>query len=277
MSRFSEKRLAGDLAKAVEQYMPARRRRAAVVSSSTFFLGLIGNFWFSRVEIAVLLWLLTLVALADLVLSFGKLAQVTGIWRLGLDLLFAMIGLTVSGPVLYEQYRIQYAALLNGTMKAPSPPANYQTIKPVIHLGEATGGFVWGGPNGGSLFKIATDKLTIERDNHGNIQFSTVIRDKTGNLVVEVKKNRWEVSNSKQACWDKNYTDDALEVKDGRGRVVLQVQLLPNGVRLQGEWHDEHGQLMATFTDDRFTEDDGIAPLFKYPSSDYWGEKITPP
>jgi hypothetical protein len=41
---------------------------------------------------------------------------------------------------------------------------------------------------------------------------------------------------SNASCWDKNYTDDSLEVKDGHGRVVLQVKLLPNIVQIQEEW-----------------------------------------
>jgi len=97
-------------------------------------------------------------------------------------------------------------------------------------------------------------------------------RDRSGNLVANVKDNHWDVSDSKQSCWDKNYTNDALEVKDGRGRVVLQVRLLADGVRLQAEWHDENGKLLLQFTDNRYTDYDGIAPLFKYPSSDHWGE-----
>jgi len=73
----------------------------------------------------------------------------------------------------------------------------------------------------------------------------------------------------KSSCWDKNYADDLLEVKDGRGRVVLQIRLLPDVVQLQVEWADRNFTVME---DRKYTEEDGITPVFKYPSDEHWGE-----
>jgi hypothetical protein len=67
--------------------------------------------------------------------------------------------------------------------------------------------------------------------------------------------------------WDKNYTDDSLEVKDGRGRVVLQVRMLPDRVEFQAEYPDGDTGLLE---DGFYSKEDGITPMFKYPSSDYW-------
>jgi hypothetical protein len=39
-----------------------------------------------------------------------------------------------------------------------------------------------------------------------------------------------------------NYRCDYLEVKNSSDRVVLQVQVLPDRIRIQGEWYDDYGK-----------------------------------
>jgi hypothetical protein len=101
------------------------------------------------------------------------------------------------------------------------------------------------------------------------IKFSTTVRDSRQNLIVEITDNRWRVSPEKANCWDKNYTKDSLEVKDGRGRVVLQVRLFPDRVQFQVEWPQVGGGVVW---DNKSSKETGIVPRFKYPSEDYWGE-----
>ena len=46
------------------------------------------------------------------------------------------------------------------------------------------------------------------RNRNGDLDISTVIRDRTGHMLVEIVDNEWRISN---AAWEKNYSDDALE------------------------------------------------------------------
>jgi hypothetical protein len=88
--------------------------------------------------------------------------------------------------------------------------------------------------------------------------------------------------------WDKNYTGDTLEVRDGRDKIVLKVRILPDRVQLEGEWHNEQGvgvrlaQTHAPLIEggaqiiplQSFDDDPAITitPIFKYPSSEHFGE-----
>jgi hypothetical protein len=89
--------------------------------------------------------------------------------------------------------------------------------------------------------------------------------------------------------WDRNYSKDALEVKDETGRIVLQIKLLPDRVQLQGEWWKDEltglglvkakkgGGLMVLFGP-KFKRENApaIEPLFLYPSETHLGELRKP-
>ncbi len=113
---------------------------------------------------------------------------------------------------------------------------------------------------------------------------TTVVRDRNGNLVSEIKKNHWRVY--PLFCADKNYTKDALEVQDSAGHVVLQVRILPGKIQIQGEWWDTQGsgvrmmqlpdpkagsQVVRMNRQNQHNEA-LVQPMFEYPSKDHWGE-----
>src|SRR5262249_43353624 len=62
---------------------------------------------------------------------------------------------------------------------------------------------------------------------------STKMTDSHGNMIAEIYRNEWKV---RPGAWDRNYSDDALEVKDDRGVIVLQVKVLPDRIQIQGGW-----------------------------------------
>jgi hypothetical protein len=99
------------------------------------------------------------------------------------------------------------------------------------------------------------------------------------------------VNSSETVVWDKNYTKNALEVKDRRGRIALQVLLFADAVRVQGEWwtEDHNGaRILRPYPFDRVKtgpvfvmmspylhpDEPHIEPIFKYPSKEYWGEFV---
>jgi len=123
-----------------------------------------------------------------------------------------------------------------------------------------------------NLFGMSFDVVNVKRVNN-QLLLSTTVRDQAGNLVVQIVENRWTVSPVKTNCWDKNYTQDSLEVKDGRGRVVLQVRVLPHTLQIQGEWPLPGGNHTLVAENDQYTDLEGIVPRFRYPSEEHWGER----
>jgi hypothetical protein len=78
-----------------------------------------------------------------------------------------------------------------------------------------------------SQFKVETVK--------GKSRISAGITDQSGNIIVELIRNEWKVA-PPPGTWDRNYTDDALEVINPQGKIALQVKVLKDRVQLQGEW-----------------------------------------
>lgn len=134
-------------------------------------------------------------------------------------------------------------------------------------------------------------RLKIEKGDT-ELLFTTTIRDREGNVIVDIDKNAWSLP-LPQYVLDKNYTQDTLEVKDRRGHVVLQVRLLPDRVQLQAEWNDEYGRGMRMIQSPKggisFVKWDSlqeaerqdrdetqIKPWFRYPSHDRWAEWLPP-
>jgi hypothetical protein len=267
VSRFSEKRLAADLVAAIRG-PDTRRRRDLLLVAITFLGGLVGNFLFSKVEIAVSLWAVTLWAIADFIFSFRRThlaARVVG------EAALILLGLWITAPFISVTYRSQHAALLKGVLHSPDDGKDHRG-KPIhIQVGQGTTSLLWNGPDGGPQFANYRNEFKVWRDQRGWLQISTTIRDENDNLVGSIDSNVWQVSASQSECWDKNYTDNALEIKDGQGRVLLQVVLFPDKIQLQAQWHSKKGRDL-TLTMDGYTDQWGIVPMFKYPSGDHWGE-----
>lgn len=163
-----------------------------------------------------------------------------------------------------------------------------KNIYPEIELGDSGAIFKYTGPKGSPLFKIAGDNdITIEVDS-GQIKVSTKIRGQNGQMVAEILKNEWKVNPNNS--WDRNYSKNALEVRDSIGDVVLQVRLVQGRVQFQAKLYDSTGKGIAFGKGQRpggqiggLIEQTGpgrpkltmkIQPIFKYPSSLHLGELI---
>jgi hypothetical protein len=119
------------------------------------------------------------------------------------------------------------------------------------------------------MFIAAQDQLSLRRVK-GSTELSMAVRDKEGNTVVQVTNNHWLVSKNNSTCWDKNFTGNTLEVKDGSRRVVFQARLFADGAQLQ---FDLGGGTSAHFADaERWDSITGIIPMFAYPSDLHLGE-----
>jgi len=152
-----------------------------------------------------------------------------------------------------------------------------------LEIGDSGAIFIWAGKSGEPIFNFFNDNpLTVEKI-FEKLKVSTTIRDKSGAVVAEIIRNQWRVS--PPHTFDRNYTDDALEVRGADGNVVLQVRMLPDRVQLQGEWRAADGWgvrlvkgpgggLMVTRPGEFERDDHKIKPIFKYPSDSHFGEFV---
>jgi hypothetical protein len=131
----------------------------------------------------------------------------------------------------------------------------------------------------------SNDHFIVEMHN-GDVLVSTKIRDDHGNVVGELNKNEWKVAPF-PGTWDRNYTNDRLEIIDQRGNVVLQVRVLPGTVQIQGVWQVTISGVLTHFV---LAEIPGgatvatcpvieqcrakIQPIFRYPSERHLGELL---
>jgi hypothetical protein len=155
----------------------------------------------------------------------------------------------------------------------------------MLQLGDSGGTLIYGGSADEPMMQLAYDAgIQVDNGQKGP-ELTTTVRDKDGKIVVHIEKNHWVLFPPFYS--DKNYTRDALEVKDGRGHVVLWTRLLKDRVQIQGEWRDEfgHGRRWRRCPKPRdacidlwdnpqeeLANEHLIEPMFEYPSKDHLGE-----
>jgi hypothetical protein len=208
-------------------------------------------------------------------------------WTAGQKVVCVFILTLVAGevgqPLLYEKWRREKSEAIEGDLFLKTSKAD----KTLVGLGESSAAFDVHTPSGVDLLAIFRDSGVAVDNDGGHLSLSTEVHDAQGKLVVKVIKNHWIVNPDKSICLDKNYTADSLEVKDGRGHVVLQVRLYPEELHLQGEWFDDTGRgfeiIGKSWNADagmikmptpvsRQAMEELIPPVFEYPSSQHWAE-----
>jgi hypothetical protein len=79
--------------------------------------------------------------------------------------------------------------------------------------------------------------LTIESE-AGKVFVSVRMRDSSGR-VATLFRNDWSAPSS--SSWDRNLTDDALEVRNPDRRVMLRIRVMADRIQIEGEWWDQDG------------------------------------
>lgn len=69
----------------------------------------------------------------------------------------------------------------------------------------------------------------------GALKVSTTITDAAGRVAGELVHNEWADAAASSA-WNRTYSENALEIRDPTGRIVLQLELGADRIHLQGEW-----------------------------------------
>jgi hypothetical protein len=255
---------------------------AIILAVVTFILTL-----FLKVFWAGIAFLIGLFFLAS---YLGNLERMVGIQRVKVIKIQAsviVIGIGVGFVVLYPFWRQEQAAALEGDLIGGGNPELLENgAIPWVQIADTKSVMIMA-PNGKgqpyfSPFKDDADFL-VESGTKGPL-ISTVVRDRGGNMIVEIKQNHWRVY--PPYCSEKNYTDLAFEAKDSSGHVLIQFRFVggPPRVQVQGEWWtnesrgirivkgaDRNGYVVPLVPDNQHN-DKLIKPIFKYTSKNHWGE-----
>jgi hypothetical protein len=89
------------------------------------------------------------------------------------------------------------------------------------------------------LFPALTKSQFTAEAVDGEMKVSTQIADEDGKLIAEIIRNEWKINPN--GSWDRNYSSDALEVKDAQGNIILQVRVLMDHIQIQGMWWIDMG------------------------------------
>jgi hypothetical protein len=82
------------------------------------------------------------------------------------------------------------------------------------------------------LFHVNEFKIYLE---NGFLKISAIFRNQNGEIVAQIEKNEWQHKPlSSGDIWDRNYSKNALEIKDGHGKIILQLKLIKNRMQFQG-------------------------------------------
>lgn len=146
----------------------------------------------------------------------------------------------------------------------------------IINFSPTNGIFIGAEENDQNLFAENAISLTM---NNGLMYLSAQIRDCSGHIVAEIKNNEWVINTN--SAYDRNYSKNALEVKDNNGEVVLQVRYFPNKVQFLAKLYNSEGRGMAILEGGTVSWSSPprilkgrIDPIFKYPSSLHFGESV---
>ncbi len=177
-------------------------------------------------------------------------------------------------------------SLLYGTLKG-------STIEkfPILEIGNSGAQLRYTGPPGSPLIVFDKDTSLNVQIEDGQLKISTIVRNREGIIVAELKNNEWMINENQY--YDRNYTKDALEVIDSSGDVVLQIRLKEDRVQLQGKFYDKDGNGFVIAENPKqngskggiigFTNEKGgkltpdIKPIFQYPSELHFGKLAISP
>jgi hypothetical protein len=258
-----------------------RRRRNGAIGSLITVLGFATNFVFASARFTTLLLAVAFFFFSGWIFTFGRLARIPSTYRYPCQVIIAgLLALGAWQLHFHAQYRAQQAALSSGVLIGPKHDGGPITLR-VGRNGSTP--ITWMGDQEDAHFlsMFGESELRVHRID-GRLCVTTQVHDHLGHLVVEINDNHWNVT---KESVDKNYTDNALEVRDADGRVVLHLMILKDEVQVEGEWSDDQGESIRFYQDpfDYRTEsiqepfslrtiDPVITKWFKYPSAEHWGE-----
>jgi len=161
-------------------------------------------------------------------------------FKIGITVLI-LITLIGQAFTIRSEHQRQQAAKQSGVLRGPaltilSPIKN---IYPKLKLGDSNTFLSWQGPQGQALLSVFEDNELVISIEKGRLKLSTQIRDTHGELVAEIIGNEWKLR--EENLWERNYDKNALEVRDTKGDVVLQVALKGDYVQFAAKMYSRDG------------------------------------
>jgi hypothetical protein len=143
-----------------------------------------------------------------------------------------IISLCVSAVPMYSHFREKKLSATSGVLSTATESAPVS-----ISVGSAEFQML---SKDGVVFDEGGDPLLSIRLLSGKLLVTTRVRDSSGGIIAEMNDNEWK-HQPQPAIFDRNYTQDALEIRDNTGRVVLQVANLGNTVDVAAIFHCKNG------------------------------------
>lgn len=121
--------------------------------------------------------------------------------------------------------------------------------------------------------------LSLKIEN-GKLLVGTIIRNSKGEIIAELSNNEWKLN--RDSIFDRNYNDNALEVRDKTGNIVLQVVNFGYAIHFAGIFQCKNGRKYAFIPKNEFESflemtapgeelKEKIRPIFEYPSELHFG------
>jgi hypothetical protein len=142
----------------------------------------------------------------------------------------AALLLTIIG--MYSQRRVTELSATSGILSSPARSTSLS-----VSVGSAEFQML---SKDGVVFDEGGDPLLSIRLQDGRLLATTRVRDGSGNLIGEMVDNEWKHQNQ-PAIFDRNYTQDVLEIRDKTGRVALQVANTGNTIDVAAIFHCKNG------------------------------------
>ncbi len=180
------------------------------------------------------------------------------------------LGLAIASFAYYKLDKQKNA--LTGVISSPHSAE-------VKYLSIGSTRFIIDSPDGVFLKDGEQPVLTMNL-NDGKLMVSTIIRDTKGEIVAELIDNEWQLND--QNIFDRNYTDNALEVRDQTGKVTLQVVHFGDTIHLAGifrcrnQWTNvfcplAEGGAVIDMKPPGVEPEHSIQQIFRYPSERHFG------
>lgn len=233
-----------------------------------------------------IIWEAAWCAFVYLVLNLNPINRLKRTTKLSMGIIAVLLfaGLTIDPAI--GMWREEKASATTGELHSKEVWVNPPQF-PRFRIGIDKGPVInWTGSQNRNPMTFFREDDSIRIDiGKTEFELTTLVRDRQGNKVVEVKNNRWEVYPEYSA--DKNYTRDTLEVQDSRGIPVFHVRLTAQMVELEGEWNSEFSKgrralaeptgeaSLFIWNNQEKAEEYApytLKPIFRYPSRIFWGQ-----
>ena len=186
-------------------------------------------------------YIITIVSAAGVALITGLIIKdISRKWK---AVIATLVIITVVGQVFAiradqrRQQLAQYSGILEGPALTLLSPR--QGIYPTLKLGHSSVFFSWQGAQGQPILRMFEDTELVIWIEDKQLKVSIQIRDSHGELIAEVIGNEWRLREDN--LWDRNYDENALEVRNTEGDITLQIILEENYIQFAAKMYSQNG------------------------------------